>query len=134
VLTQPAGLTADITAAALSITADDKSKMAGTANPVFTATASGFQGTETFSDLAGMLVFYTPATTTSPAGSYFIAPSGLTSGNYSISFVDGALTITPPVITTPPVVNPAGKEIKNPNAAAHAAAGLANANSRGNRR
>src|SRR5690606_25973632 len=32
-------------------------------------------------------------------GSYTLAPSGLTSGNYAVSYVDGTLTIDPAAIT-----------------------------------
>ena len=43
-----------------------------------------------------MLSFATPATKDSPAGTYAITPSGLTSGNYLISWVDGVLTVNRP--------------------------------------
>jgi hypothetical protein len=38
-------------------------------------------------------VFATPATTTSPPGAYVIAPSGVGSTNYTITFVDGLLLV-----------------------------------------
>ena len=43
--------------------------------------------------LGGTLSFSTPATASSPAGSYAITPAGLTSGNYAIHFVSGTLTV-----------------------------------------
>ena len=45
-------------------------------------------------DLGGALDFTTDATATSPAGSYRLAPGGLTSRNYAITYVDGSLTVT----------------------------------------
>ena len=96
-----------ITPAALTITADDKSRLVGDPNPPFTATYSGFvqgnvtswNGTltpinDTPANLGGALVFATPATPSSPVGAYNITPSGQTSSNYAISYVDGTLTVT----------------------------------------
>jgi autotransporter-associated beta strand protein len=87
--------TAKITAQPLSITADDKVKLESTSNPPFTATYSGFVTGEGAADLTGTLVFSTPATTTSPAGSYAITPSGQSSGNYAITYNDGQLSVSP---------------------------------------
>ena len=44
----------------------------------------------------GSLTFNTPATSSSPAGSYSVVPGGLSAGNYAITYVDGTLTVTPP--------------------------------------
>jgi hypothetical protein len=82
-----------ITPAPLTITADDKARAFGAPNPPFTATATGFQFGETMANLNGTLVFATPATTTSPAGTYPITPGGVSSGNYTITFVDGVLVV-----------------------------------------
>jgi hypothetical protein len=92
---------------ALTITADDKSRLVGDPNPPFTATYSGFvqgnvtswNGTltpinDTPANLGGALVFATPATPSSPVGAYNITPSGQTSSNYAISYVDGTLIVT----------------------------------------
>jgi hypothetical protein len=46
------------------------------------------------------LTFSTPATATSPTGPYPITPAGLTSSDYTISFVPGTLTISPANTTT----------------------------------
>jgi hypothetical protein len=83
-----------ITPAPLTITADDKTKGFGAPNPPFTATATGFKFADTFGTLTGTLAFTTPATTTSPPGAYTITPSGVSSGNYTITFVDGQLVVT----------------------------------------
>lgn len=79
--------------AALTVTAADKSKVFGQANPPFTASYSGFVNGEGPSALGGTLAFETPATATSPVGTYRIRPSGLTSANYAITYVDGTLTV-----------------------------------------
>src|SRR5439155_351997 len=86
-----------ITKAALTVTADDKTRAAGAANPALTATYSGFVGGET---LATSGVTGTPtlsATSTNVAGTYPITVTigTLASGNYSFSFVNGQLTVTP---------------------------------------
>ena len=82
-----------ITPAPLTIAADDKARAFGAPNPPFTATATGFKLGQTVTDLNGTLVFTTPATTTSPPGVYSIAPGGVSSGNYTITFVDGVLVV-----------------------------------------
>jgi len=83
-----------ITPAPLSVTADSKSKIAGTADPAFTVTYNGFVNGETSLALGGTLVF--SRAPGEGAGSYAINPSGLTSTNYAITFEAGALTITAP--------------------------------------
>jgi MBG domain (YGX type) len=86
------GSTLAITPVALSITADAKTKTYGAADPVFTVTYTGFVNGETTAVLGGTLAF-----TRVPGenvGSYLITPSGLTSGNYTIAFNTGTLTIT----------------------------------------
>jgi filamentous hemagglutinin family protein len=92
-----------ISAAPLTIAADDKTKTAGQPNPPFTATFTGFKLGQTVADLTGALSFTTPATTGSPAGSYPITPGGVSSTNYAITFVDGQLVVTAaPLPPTPP--------------------------------
>ncbi len=54
---------------------------------------SGFVNSETSSALGGTLAYSGSSQGAKNAGSYVITPSGLTSGNYTISFVDGTLTI-----------------------------------------
>jgi uncharacterized protein involved in high-affinity Fe2+ transport len=84
--------TLTVTRAALSVTADSKSKAFDAADPAFTATYAGFVNGETQAVLDGTLSF-----TRAPgenAGTYLITPSGLTSANYAINFNTGTLTIT----------------------------------------
>ncbi|MEQ1775373.1 MAG: MBG domain-containing protein, partial [Burkholderiales bacterium] len=82
-----------ITPRALTITADNKTKLTGDPLPLFTATYAGFAFADNSVSLAGALAFATPATAGSPAGAYVITPSGQTATNYTISYVNGALTV-----------------------------------------
>ncbi len=55
---------------------------------------SGFVNSESASALGGALTYGGTAQGATSAGSYTITPGGLTSGNYTLSFNNGALTIT----------------------------------------
>ena len=79
--------------ATLSVTADDKSKTYGAANPTLTVSYSGFAGSDSESDLATAPTATTSATTTSGAGTYAITASGGVSDNYTFSYTDGTLTV-----------------------------------------
>ena len=54
---------------------------------------SGFVNGETASVLSGSPTYSGTSQSATNAGSYVITPSGLSSGNYTLSFEDGALTI-----------------------------------------
>jgi hypothetical protein len=82
-----------VTPAPLTIAADGKIKLQGDPNPPFTATATGYVLGETITSLSGSLAFATPAGSASPVGNYAITPSGATSTNYAITFVDGILQV-----------------------------------------
>ena len=91
-----------VTRAVLTVTADDESRAYGDPNPTFTASYSGFQGSDTFaSSVTGAPSLTATATPTSPVGTYTItaALGTLASDNYSFSFVNGTLTITKAVLT-----------------------------------
>ncbi|MBN7816010.1 MBG domain-containing protein, partial [Algoriphagus pacificus] len=77
----------------LTITADNKSKFVGQTNPPFSVYYSGFAIGEDENVLTGTLEFSTDADENSCAGTYDITPSGLTSTNYEIKFMDGTLTV-----------------------------------------
>ena len=79
--------------AMLAVTTNDASKYCGQLNPEFTVSYTGFVNNEDESVLGGTLAFTTDADEYSTGASYSVTPSGLTSGNYAISFVDGTLTI-----------------------------------------
>ena len=86
---------------ALTVTADNKNITYGDAAPAYIATYAGFVNgeTETITGvLNGTLAFESDymkagSTDNSKAGTYTIKPSGLTSANYEISFVNGTLTV-----------------------------------------
>ena len=93
---QPTGITASITKIPLTITAEDKTKpYDGNPYSPFTVAYTGFVHGDTSSALTGDLSTTGTAATAVNAGTgYVITPSGLTSDNYAISFVDGSLAIT----------------------------------------
>ncbi len=86
----------DITKKTLTVTAEDKTKeYDGSIYDPFTVNYSGFISDENDSDLGGTLSFSGTAVTATEVGTnYVISPSGLTSSNYDISFVNGYLDIT----------------------------------------
>ena len=77
-----------ITPRALTVTADNKTKLAGAALPPLTATYQGFAFADTPANLNGALTIATTANSTSTAGLYVITPSGQSSGNYAITYID----------------------------------------------
>jgi trimeric autotransporter adhesin len=89
-----------VTPVALTVTANNATKLQGNANPPFSSSFVGFVGGETSAVLTGLLDHSTPATAASPVGSYAITPFGLSATNYAITFVDGVLTVSP--IAPPP--------------------------------
>ncbi|NPU83995.1 MAG: filamentous hemagglutinin N-terminal domain-containing protein [Syntrophaceae bacterium] len=98
---------ADITPALLTVTANDDRKLYdGTAysggNGV---TYAGFVNGENSNVLGGLLAYSGSSQGAVRAGTYSIDPSGLTSSNYHLRFVNGTLTV---VAATPPDVNPSG--------------------------
>ncbi|HTG44693.1 MAG TPA: MBG domain-containing protein [Verrucomicrobiae bacterium] len=88
-----------VTPAALSIAADDKSKVYGAALPGLTASYSGWVNGDTASSLTTPVSLATTATAASVVGSYPITASGAASANYTISYVAGALSVTPAALT-----------------------------------
>ncbi|MEO6490539.1 MAG: MBG domain-containing protein [Ferruginibacter sp.] len=90
--------TLTVTKATVVVQANNFSKVYGDANPVFTATYTGFLNGEILSTsgITGTPLFSTPATITSGIGTYNInvGAGSLLSTNYSFSFVGGTLTIT----------------------------------------
>jgi hypothetical protein len=86
-----------IAQAVLTITANNKNKVFGSANPTLTVSYSNFVNNETLSisDVTGSPSCTTTATTLSPVGAYPITCTigTLSSNNYSFTFVPGTLTI-----------------------------------------
>ncbi|TGU70731.1 hypothetical protein E4633_17180 [Geomonas terrae] len=79
----------------ITVTADNKNRTYGEANPQFTVTYSGFVKGDDASVLSGSPSITTNATVDSPSGSYSIVPAlgTLSAANYSFVFVNGTLGI-----------------------------------------
>lgn len=95
--------------AALTVTADNVTVTYGEPKPEFTAQINGFVNGEGKGDLTGTLEFDCAYAAGSPVGTYPITPKGLTSNNYSISFVYGTLTVTENAVPMPTA--PVGKTL-----------------------
>jgi gliding motility-associated-like protein len=80
---------------ALTIRANNQSKIQGNPNPTLTVTYTGFVNGDTQASLTTPPVVTTTATTNSPVGSYPITASGAASVNYTISYIAGTLTVNP---------------------------------------
>ena len=79
--------------AVLYISANNSSKDYQHENPNFSASYNGFVLDENAANLNGELTFATDATTYSLPGSYTVTPSGQTSTNYNINYLDGILLV-----------------------------------------
>ena len=77
--------TLTVTAATLTVTADNQSRAYGAANPTLTHTTTGFVNGDDEGDLTGVITCSTPADETSPVGAYPITCVGATSTNYAIT-------------------------------------------------
>jgi hypothetical protein len=93
--------------ATLTVTADNKSKFCGQANPALTATYSGFVNGEDTGVLTSPVVLDTTATPGCGAGEYPITASDAAAANYTISYVSGMLTVSevPPLKGTSAMVD-----------------------------
>ena len=90
-----------VSPAPLGIAANSATRLYGDANPAFSATYTGFQNGETTAALTGALAFTTPAIPSSNVGNYALIPSGQSSTNYTITYVNGALGVIPaPLMVT----------------------------------
>ncbi|WVN40957.1 MBG domain-containing protein [beta proteobacterium MWH-UniP1] len=94
---------ATISRATLTVTADNKSRVYGDANPIFSQTITGYVNGEnkTSAGVTGSATGSTVATSTSDVGSYTITGStgNLAAANYSFSTADGTLSIGQRAIT-----------------------------------
>jgi gliding motility-associated-like protein len=79
--------------------ADGKSKIYGSANPVFTITYSGFFSGDDASMLDVPPVASTNALSTSDAGTYAITLSGGSDHNYDLVLTNGVLTVEKVILT-----------------------------------
>ncbi|MBR4482949.1 MAG: T9SS type A sorting domain-containing protein, partial [Paludibacteraceae bacterium] len=86
--------TLTVVPAELTITADDKSVIYGDQAPAFTVSYDGFKAGDDESSLDGQIENTCEYAPGSFVGEYAITPSGVTSDNYNITFIDGTLTVT----------------------------------------
>jgi sugar lactone lactonase YvrE len=82
--------------APLTIEANSIAVLQYTTFPELTVTYAGFVDGQTQTVLKGKLQITTTATSTSTLGDYTIVPSGFSSTNYKITFVNGTLAVIPP--------------------------------------
>ena len=82
-----------IAKAELTATADDKDVIYGNQAPQYTVTYAGWQGDDDAAVLTGDIVFACDYNDTTSVGTYPIVPSGVDAANYTISFVNGTLTV-----------------------------------------
>lgn len=81
--------TLTVAPAPITIKADDKQKLLGAPDPVFTATTTGFANAADSATLKSQLVFTVVPT---GEGASDIVPSGISSTDYTITYVKGTLT------------------------------------------
>ena len=85
--------------ATLTVTVEDKTATYGAPVPTYTVKYEGFKSGDDKDDLGGALAFECGYAQFSDKGEYTIKASGYTSGNYTISYVDGKLTVNAKPIT-----------------------------------
>jgi len=92
----------NVAKAVLNVTADDRTKTAGQANPTLTYSTNGFVNGDTVSAVTGTPTLSTTATQSSPVGSYpiTIAPGTMAAANYSFALHAGTLTVVSASTTT----------------------------------
>ncbi|MEM6643814.1 MAG: MBG domain-containing protein [Bacteroidota bacterium] len=83
-----------VSKADLTITADDFSRPYDQDNPSFPVTYTGFVNNENESTLLSQASVSTVGDLGEPVGTYDLIPFGATADNYTITFVNGTLTIT----------------------------------------
>jgi filamentous hemagglutinin family protein len=79
---------------ALTISGNSATRLYGAANPAFGVTYAGFVNGDTSVVVSGLTIA-SPATVSSNVGSYAVVPASATAANYTITYVPGALAITP---------------------------------------
>ncbi|WPV01635.1 beta-propeller fold lactonase family protein [Mucilaginibacter sp. cycad4] len=101
--------------ATLTITADNKSKIAGDQNPTLTVTYNGFVNNESTLQLSIQPFITTTATMLSAAGQYPIIVNGAQAVNYKFIYIDGILTVnsTESPLVIPNVFTPNGDGVND---------------------
>jgi len=91
--------TLSVAQAPLTLTPNNVTKVYGAALPALGFSASGFVNGETTASLTTQPTLNTAATAGSGVGSYPITIGGAVDANYSITYVQGTLTVTPALLT-----------------------------------
>lgn len=93
--------TLSVTKATLMVSADNRTRVYGAANPALTSTITGFVNNDSTSVISGTPALTTTASASSAAGTYPITvnASGLSAANYNFTTSSGTLTITKAVLT-----------------------------------
>jgi hypothetical protein len=107
--------------ATLTVTADNKTKVYGDANPALTATITGYVNGESASVITGAPAISTTATQYSNVASYTITPvvGTLAASNYNFTYANGALSVTAaPLTITGASANPTYSGLAQTNSAA----------------
>ncbi len=124
-----------VTPAALTITASSGSMTYGANPPAVTVSVVGLQNGEQASVLVG-LACSTDASAISPVGTYDSSCSDATDANYTISYIDGSVTVSPAPLTltassgsmtygsTPPTITASADGLQNGETIAVLGAGL----------
>jgi hypothetical protein len=94
--------------------ADSKTKVCNDDNPPLTVSYIGFKNNDNATNVSPPQIS-TIATKTSPTGKYNILLSGGSSANYSLSYINGYLTISPIKAKTKRIVMCKGSTFKMPN-------------------
>lgn len=90
-----ANTSAAISPKALTVTAENKTTIQGLTLPALTVKYAGFINGEDSNSLTTLPLLSTNANNTSSQGDYPITVTGATAQNYSITHVNGVLTVTP---------------------------------------
>lgn len=101
-----------ITKAPVVITAEDKTKNYGDANPTLTFTSTGLKNSETSAVFTTQPTLSTPAVTNSPEGEYPITASGAVATNYSFTYVSGKITVSVPNPAIADLITETDKEMQ----------------------
>ncbi len=88
-----------ISKATITVTADNKTREYGDANPGLTVSYSGFKNGETSSVFATGATASTTATVTTGVGNAAITAAGATDDNYDFTYANGTLVITKAMIS-----------------------------------
>ncbi len=104
----------NVLAAPLTVAVNPETRSYGQANPTFTVTCSGFVNGQGPDVLSGALAFDTTAVPSSKVGSYAVQVDGLSSQNYAVKYVPGALRIAPAALTFSALYLERNLKAKNP--------------------